>query len=54
MKDIMVGILIGLGILVIAATVFGLMLYSSAKNEEECQKAVEQSNGNAECIVVVG
>ncbi|WP_164715894.1 hypothetical protein [Streptomyces sp. WAC 06738] len=53
MKDILIGIVIGLIFLVVGGAVFWLLASSSEENREECEQQAERSNGRVTCIVTV-
>lgn len=52
-KDILIGIVIGLIFLLVGGAVFWLLASSSEKNREECEQQAERSNGRVTCIVTV-
>ncbi|WBB64797.1 hypothetical protein O7599_11735 [Streptomyces sp. WMMC500] len=53
MKDILIGILIGLFFLVVGGAVFWLLASSSDADREECERQAERSHGRVTCIVTV-
>ncbi|MEO3845257.1 MULTISPECIES: hypothetical protein [unclassified Streptomyces] len=53
MKDILIGIVIGLILLIAGGAVFWLLASGSEENREECEQQAERSNGRVTCIVTV-
>ncbi|WP_407566678.1 hypothetical protein [Streptomyces sp. 184] len=53
MRDILVGIVIGLIFLLVGGAVFWLLASSSEADREECEEQAERSNGRITCIVTV-
>ncbi len=52
-KDILIGIVIGLIFLLVGGAVFWLLASSSEANREQCEEQAERSNGRVTCIVTV-
>ncbi|MEO3767935.1 hypothetical protein [Streptomyces sp. B5E4] len=53
MKEILIGILIGLIFLIVGGAFFWLLASSSDANREECEEQAERSHGRVTCIVTV-
>ncbi|WP_193776717.1 hypothetical protein [Streptomyces sp. E2N166] len=53
MKDIVVGILVGLVVLATFVAVLWVMSRSTEANEEECRSEAEEYGNQATCIVVI-
>ena len=52
-KDILIGIVIGLVFLLVGGAVFWLLASSSEADREECEEQAERSHGRVTCIVTV-
>lgn len=52
-KDILIGIVIGLIMLTVVGAVFWLLASSSDADREKCEEQAERSHGRVTCIVTV-
>ncbi|WP_344293141.1 hypothetical protein [Streptomyces synnematoformans] len=53
MKDILIGIVLGLIFLAVGGAVFWLLAASGDADREECEEHAERSRGRVTCIVTV-